>query len=133
MSADPRLTIGLLSKRTCVNTETIRYYERIGILSKPPRSSGGHRLYASDHQQRLVFIRRARELGFSLNEIRALLGLTGRVTCAKVKSISEQHVDAIRKRIKDLERLERALSGMVKRCPGDEKPDCPILATLAGA
>jgi MerR family transcriptional regulator, mercuric resistance operon regulatory protein len=135
MSGDPRLTIGPLSKRTGVNTETIRYYERIGILPKLPRSSGGHRLYANDHTQRLVFVRRARELGFSLDEVRALLGLTGgrRVTCAKVKGITEQHIAAIRKRIKDLKRLEHALGEMVEQCSGDEKPDCPILDALAAA
>jgi MerR family transcriptional regulator, mercuric resistance operon regulatory protein len=72
-------------------------------------------------------------LGFSLNEVRALLGLIGgrRVTCAKVKSITDQHIANIRKRIKDLARLERALSEMVEQCPGGESPDCPILDALA--
>jgi MerR family transcriptional regulator, mercuric resistance operon regulatory protein len=126
MTTDPRLTIGPLSKRICVNTDNIRYYERIGLSSKPPRSSGGHRLYADDHKQRLVFIRRARDLGFSLNEVRAILGLTGsrRVRCAKVNGITEQHIAGIRKRIRDLKRLERALGEMVELCPGNDNPDC---------
>src|SRR5262245_20100650 len=64
MNTDPRLTIGVLSDQTAVRVDTIRFYERIGILPKPPRSAGGHRLYANEHKQRLVFIRRARELGF---------------------------------------------------------------------
>ena len=132
MNTNPRLTIGALSKRTVVSVETIRYYERSGILPKPPRTAGGHRLFADEHKQRLVFVRRARELGFSLNEVRALLGLTGgrRVTCAKVKSITEQHIADIRKRVKDLKRFECALGEMIERCPGDEKPDCPILDAL---
>ncbi len=84
---DPnRVTIGALSQRTHVNIETICYYERIGILPRPPRSGGGHRLYAEEYQRRLLFVRRARVLGFSLAEVRTLLRLTGRLsTCAEVK------------------------------------------------
>src|SRR5262245_7597479 len=128
-----RLTIGALSRRTGANIETIRYYERIGILPKPPRSTGGHRLYTNEHRQRLVFIRRARELGFSLDQVRVLLGLAGgrRTTCAKVKSLTEQHIADIRQRMKDLKRLERLLCDMVAQCRGDEVPDCPILEALA--
>jgi MerR family transcriptional regulator, mercuric resistance operon regulatory protein len=133
MNTIPRLTIGALSERTEVNIETIRYYERIGILPKPPRSAGGHRLYANEHKERLVFIRRSRALGFSLRQVRFLLGLSGgrRLTCAKVKSITEQHITEIRQKIKDLKRLERVLSDMTAQCRGDEMPECPILAALA--
>jgi MerR family transcriptional regulator, mercuric resistance operon regulatory protein len=100
MNTIPRLTIGALSERTEVNVETIRYFERIGILPKPPRSAGGHRLCAKEHKQRLIFIRRSRALGFSLRQVRFLLGLSGgrRLTCAKVKSITEQHITEIRRR-----------------------------------
>jgi MerR family mercuric resistance operon transcriptional regulator len=135
MNTIPRLTIGALSERTEVNIETIRYYERIGILPKPPRSTGGHRLYANEHKQRLVFIRRSRALGFSLREVRLLLGLSGgrRLTCAKVKSITELHITEIRRKIKDLKRLERVLSDMAARCRGDEMPECPILEALANS
>jgi MerR family transcriptional regulator, mercuric resistance operon regulatory protein len=133
MNTNPLLTIGTLSARTAVNIETIRYYERIGILQKPPRSAGGHRLYGNEHQRRLVFIRRSRELGFSLKDVRLLLGLAGGrcVTCAKVKSIAEQHIAHIRRKVKDLKRLERVLSDMVEQCRGDEVADCPILDALA--
>ena len=133
MNTIPRLTIGALSERTEVNIETIRYYERIGILPKPPRSSGGHRLYANEHRQRLVFIRRSRALGFSLRQVRLLLGLSGgrRLTCAKVKNITEQHITEIRLKIKDLRRLERVLSDMAAQCRGDELPECAILEALA--
>ena len=131
MNTNPRLTIGALSERTEVNVETIRYYERIGILPNPPRSAGGHRLYAKEHTQRLVFIRRSRQLGFSLDQVRELLGLSsGRMTCARVKTITEQHIADIRRRVKDLKRLERVLSGWTSQCRGDEMGECPILDAL---
>lgn len=134
MNTTSRLTIGALSDRTDVNIETIRYYERIGILPEPPRSAGGHRLYAGEHTQRLIFIRRSRELGFSLDQIRILLGLVGghRLTCAKVKDITEQHVADIRRKVKDLKRLERVLSDIAAQCSADQVPECPILDALAG-
>src|SRR5262245_6519796 len=127
------LTIGTLSTEAGVATETIHYDERIGILPKPARTAGGHRLFTEEHKQRLIFIRRARELGFSLDQVRALLGLTGgrRLTCAKVKGITEQHIADIRQRVKDLKRLERGLTDMVAHGPGGENPDCPILDALA--
>ena len=133
MNTNPRLTIGALSEQTEVNIETIRYYERIGILPNPPRSAGGHRLYANEHTQRLVFIRRSRQLGFSLDQVRELLGLSSgrRMTCAKVKTITEQHLADIRRRVRDLQRLERVLSGMAAQCRGDEMTNCPILEALA--
>lgn len=133
MNTNPRLTIGALSERTEVNIETIRYYERIGILPKPPRSAGGHRLYAHEHKQRLVFIRRSRALGFSLGQVRLLLGLSGgrRMSCAKVKSITEQHIAEIRCKVKDLKRLERVLLALAAQCQSDEMVECPILDALA--
>jgi MerR family transcriptional regulator, mercuric resistance operon regulatory protein len=129
MSTNSRLTIGALSEQTEVNIDTIRYYERMGMLPKPPRSAGGHRLYAKEHEQRLISIRRSRELGFSLDQVRALLGLGGgrRITCAKVKKITEEHIADIRRRLADLRHLERVLSGMVAQCRGAEMPDCPML------
>jgi len=94
-----------------------------------------NRLFTDEHKQRLIFIRRARELGFSLDQVRALLGLTGGrcMTCAKVKGITEQHIAEIRQRVKDLKRLERVLSEMVAHCSGGEMPDCPILDALGAA
>jgi MerR family transcriptional regulator, mercuric resistance operon regulatory protein len=114
MNTTSRLTIGALSDRTEVNIETIRYYERVGILPKPRSSAGGQLVYAGEHQQRLIFIRRSRELGFSLDQIRALLGLVGghRLTCAKVKDITEHHLADTRNKVRDLKRLERVLSDM---------------------
>ena len=126
------LSIGKLSERARVNIETIRYYERIGLVPAPPRSEGRHRLYDESHCRRLVFIRRSRELGFSLHEIRELLGLTHghKLTCHAVKGLTEQHVADIRRKIKDLRRLERVLRDLASRCHGNEVPDCPILEAL---
>jgi MerR family mercuric resistance operon transcriptional regulator len=119
METNRLVTIGALSEQTGVNIETIRYYERIGILPKPARSAGGHRLYAEECQRRLVFVRRARELDFSLEDVRALLRLTG-----------DRHAD-IHRKVDALKRLERALSAMVAQCRGDDASDCPILDALA--
>ena len=131
MKTKRQLTIGLLSAVAKVNVDTIRYYERIGILPKPPRSASGRRLFADEHTQRLIFIRRARELGFSLNQVWLLLGMRdGRcVTCGKVKSITEERIAEVRREIKDLKRRVRVLNGMVAQCHGDG-PDCPILDAL---
>jgi MerR family transcriptional regulator, mercuric resistance operon regulatory protein len=122
------VTIGALSERTEVNIETIRYYERIGILPKPPRSAGGHRLYAEEYQQCLLFVRRARELGFSLGEV-----CRARRTTQRLRAGEEHHGTAhcIHRNINELKRLERALSDMVTQCRGDDALDCPILDALA--
>ena len=126
------LTIGALSDQTGVNIETIRYYERVGLLPAPRRSSGRHRLYDDLHRKRLVFIRRARELGFSQPDVRALLGLGAAhgLTCGEVKALTDQHLTAIRERVRDLKRLEAVLRGLAARCEADETPTCPILETL---
>ena len=125
-------TIGLLSKQTGCNIETIRYYERVGVLPKPPRSSGGHRLYEKIHAKRLKFVRRARELGFSLNEIKDLLHLvdTDEVSCEEVKKITLQHVNEVRSKISDLKRIENVLVDMAAHCDNGEVPECPIIETL---
>jgi MerR family mercuric resistance operon transcriptional regulator len=125
-------TIGALSGRTGVNIETIRYYERIGLLPAPPRSAGRHRLYEDGHRRRLVFIRRARELGFSLEDVRALLGLGGAhdLTCRDVLALTRHHIGAIRAKIRDLRRLERTLTDLAARCQGAEVPECPILDAI---
>ncbi|MGH6890827.1 MAG: MerR family transcriptional regulator [Dongiaceae bacterium] len=129
------MTIGALSKGTGVNIETIRYYERIGLLPPPPRSAGRHRLYRDLHRQRLVFVRRARELGFSLEDVRVLLGLGGGhdMTCREVSALTRHHVGTIRDKIRDLKRLERTLSELAARCQVNDVPECPILEALGDA
>ncbi len=126
------VTIGTLSKQTGCNIETIRYYERIGILSKPPRTEGGHRLYEREQIKRLMFVRRSRELGFSLEEIRTLLRLVDgkRYTCEEVKAVTDRHVEDVRKKISDLRRLQKTLRDISSQCDGGLVPDCPIIDTL---
>ena len=126
------LSIGRLSAKAAVNLETIRYYEKIGLLPTPPRTEGGHRLYGEDHVKRLTFVRRARELGFSLEEIRALLRLAGeqQSSCAKVRVLAADHLGDVRAKIADLKRMERVLSETVDRCARGTRPECPLLEIL---
>lgn len=127
------LQIGAIAARTGINIETIRYYERIGIVPRPPRSTGGRRIYADAHQQRLTFIRRSRELGFSLDEVRALLSLSegGNQNCAEVYDLSVRHLDAVRQKIADLKRMEGVLKAMAAACAAGTLPHCPIIETLS--
>ena len=126
------ITIGKLSERAGVHIETIRYYEKIGLLPAPPRSEGGHRLYRKEHLARLMFVRRSRELEFSLEEIRVLLRLVeeGDYTCGEVKILTVRHLQNVRQKMRDLRKLERALAGISARCDGGVTQDCPILDTL---
>jgi len=126
------LSIGLLSTQTHCKIETIRYYEKIGIFPKPPRTEGGHRVYDENHLKRLVFIRRGRELGFSLEDIRALLKLVdaGAYTCQQVKTITLHHQGNIHQKILDLKKLEKILARISSQCEGGVVPDCPILDAL---
>src|SRR5262245_38843095 len=132
VSRGPGLTIGALSKRTRVNIETIRFYERIGILPKPSRSAGGHRIYGHDELMRLNFVRRSRELGFSLDEVRDLLRLVdgGHYTCAEVKAITLDHLADIRHKIADLQRLEQTLADVAGKCRGSKVSGCPVIEAL---
>lgn len=129
---DGLFTIGALSGHTGVNIETIRYYERVGVMSPARRSEGGHRLYDRESVARLRFVRRARELGFSLDDIRFLLGLDdGEPSCATVLSMTQKHLAQVRAKIADLEQLEATLSRVVEQCDGGQTPDCPIIEALS--
>lgn len=125
--------IGALSAATGVNIETIRYYERIGIMPAPPRTEGRQRTYDDEHVKRLAFIRRSRELGFSLDEVRALLGLAGghALTCAEVRGMAHAHIADIRQKVNDLKKLDRVLSNLAAQCHGRTAPECPILDALS--
>ncbi|MGQ7847020.1 MerR family transcriptional regulator [Granulosicoccus sp. 3-233] len=124
--------IGEMSRRTGVNVETVRYYEKIGLMPKPNRSEGGNRLYNDEQLQRLFFIKRCRGIGFSQSEIRALLAMVDHedVTCAEVHSITTAHVADIRQKIKDLRKLERVLTHMADECSRGDVPECPIIEAL---
>jgi MerR family transcriptional regulator, mercuric resistance operon regulatory protein len=126
------LPIGELPKQSGVNIETIRYYERVKMLAPPPRTASGRRVYDSTDLRILVFIRRARELGFSLDEIRTLLRLGGpeKAPCRKVREIAAHHLEDIRAKLGDLKKLERLLAETVARCSGKTAPDCPVLDIL---
>ena len=125
-------TIGSLSRDTGCNIETIRYYERIGLMPKPPRSKGGHRLYEKDHLKRLSFIRRSRDLGFTLKGVRGLLRMIDGhdYTCDEVKVLTLNHLQEVQQKIADLRRLERVLKTMAAECEGGNVPDCPIIDAL---
>ncbi len=127
-----RLTIGTLSARTGGHIETIRYYERIGLMPLAARSDGGHRLYGEEHVKRLGFIRRSRELGFTLEQIRTLLRLVDgrRYTCAQVKRITMEHLDEIRRKVVDLRTIERVLKDMAAQCDGGAVPRCAVIDAL---
>ncbi|HSC60842.1 MAG TPA: helix-turn-helix domain-containing protein [Rhizomicrobium sp.] len=126
------LTRGALAAESGCNIETIRYYEQIGILPPPPRSEGGHRLYGPDLVSRLRFVRRSRDLGFTLEEIRELLSLVdgGNYTCAQVEGIARAHVGEIRRKIADLNNLKKTLEAMAGQCGGGTIPECPIIDAL---
>lgn len=123
------MTIGALSDRTGVNIETIRYFEKVGLLPAPPRTEGGHRSYGTEHVRTLAFIRRGRELGFTPDEVRALLELRqpGKASCCEVKEIAAHHLDRVRAKIADLTRLERLLTKTIDQCSGEAAPECPVL------
>ena len=126
------LTRGEVSKRAGCHIETVRYYERIGLLPPPPRSKGGHRIYNGDHLKRLHFICRSRELGFTLHQVRGLLRLVDgdSYTCAEVKELTLDHVAEVRRKLVDLRKMERVLKEMAAQCEGGTVPYCPIIDTL---
>ncbi|MBT3532939.1 MAG: helix-turn-helix domain-containing protein [Rhodospirillaceae bacterium] len=126
------LSIGGLSKRTGVNLETVRYYENIGIMPKPPRSAAGHRRYDEEHLKRLTFVKRSRELGFTLKEVRALLALVdgGDYSCGEVHELTLNHLHEVRQKIADLQRLEATLADISDQCADGTIPDCPFIETL---
>lgn len=123
---------GELAQRTGSNLETIRYYEKIGLLPEPPRSSSDYRIYDETHVRRLRFVMRGRQLGFTIEEIRNLLGLVDgrRQTCAEVRTMTEHHLNDIRGKIADLRRIENILANTAAQCSGNEVPECAILEAL---
>ena len=129
--ADQAIPIGELSRRSGCNIETIRYYERIGLMPAPPRR-GRYRSYGAEDVGRLGFVRRARELGFTLDEVRALLGLavSGQDSCAEVRTLAASHLMDVRARIADLKRMERVLADSVRACGAGQDQGCPLIQSL---
>lgn len=131
MSSETQFTIGRLAQVAGVGIETIRYYERIGLMPRPPRTDGGRRAFGPDNLAMLSFIKRCRELGFSLDDIRALLALRGADRrCADVQSIAARHLQAVRVKLRMLSEIEGNLTALLARCTGDASSDCPVLDAL---
>jgi MerR family mercuric resistance operon transcriptional regulator len=133
---DPVLARGVqrgeLARRTGANLETVRYYEKVGLLPAPPRTTSGYRSYDAAHERRLRFVLRARELGFSLEEVRALLRLVDErdQPCAEARSLAAIHLAEVRAKIADLRRMESVLDDVVAQCGDGARPDCPLIETL---
>lgn len=128
---DAGFTIGELSRRTAVNIETIRYYERIGLLARPPRTRAGHRSFGTESCRTLAFIKRSRELGFGLEDIRTLLSLRDtQAPCKSVRAVAARHLEEVQAKIRDLSKMEIALATAVASCTNDESQTCPVLDSL---
>ncbi len=129
------LTIGRLARQAGVNSETVRYYERRGLLPRPPRSTSGYRLFPNEAARRLRFIRRAQELGFSLREIQELLSLriSRKAKAKDVRKRTESKIADIEAKISTLNSMKRALHKLMTNCPGcGPLSECPILESLDG-
>ena len=134
MSKDNALTIGTMSRATGINIETIRYYERIGLLPLPPRTRGNYRAYTSVEQKRLNFVKRTRNLGFSIEEIRALLRLSDErdTDCCEVTGIASNHLVETERKIADLQVLADQLRSLITSCAGGiSVGDCRIIEAFS--
>ncbi len=127
-------SVGELATASGCKVETVRYYEKIGLMPEPPRTEGGHRLYSLNLLKRLTFVRRSRELGFPIEQIRELLRFVDEPghTCGEVKGMAMLHARAVQGKIDDLKRLQKALNDMAARCKGKgyALEDCPIIDAL---
>jgi DNA-binding transcriptional MerR regulator len=133
MSSNERFSIGELSKATGVKVVTIRYYEHVKLMPAPPRTAGNYRIYRLEHLRRLQFVRRCRDLGFTLDQLRDLLRLSvqSRRRCSDIDRITENHLIEIEDKIADLRRLASQLRHIKNGCPGKGRvADCRILAAL---
>lgn len=127
------LTIGNLAKATGVKVETIRYYERTGLIAPPARTAGNYRVYAVHDLERLRFIRRTRDLGFTLEKVRAMLDLASQRdrSCGTIDAIATKHLDEVDRKIADLQGLRRELSAIISSCEGGTVSECRILEAFA--
>ena len=129
------LKIGEAAAASGCHLETVRYYERIGLLPAPPRTGSGYRDYGTTDVDRLRFVSRGRDLGFSLDEIRSLLRLAANeaMSCQQVDVLAREHLAEIQTKIKDLSRIAADLERVIKSCGGGERANCTILSTLRKA
>lgn len=127
------MNVGDAARRSGLPEKTLRYYEEIGLI-RPGRASNGYRDYSADDVHRLTFLRRARGLGFSIDDCRQLLALyrdRGRAS-HDVKEIAAAHVAAIEQKVRELQSMRATLQKLIHACHGDDRPDCPILEDIAG-
>ena len=129
------MRIGELAKATATKVETIRYYEQTGLLPAPARTQANYRSYGGDHLARLSFIRRARDLGFSIEQVRALLDLSDDRArdCATIDNIANEHLREVDRKIADLTALRRELSAVIASCDGGTVAECRIVEALGPA
>ena len=134
MTATILLNIGQAAERSGVSARMLRHYESLGLLSGVARTESGYRQYTEADIHSLRFIKRSRDLGFSMDEITELMGLwqNRRRASSSVKRIAEKHLAELEQRIADMQAMQRTLSKLVHCCQGDARPDCPILEDLAG-
>ena len=126
------LTIGILAKRGGVNVETIRYYQRRGLLHEPSKPSGGFRRYPQESVKRVLFIKRAQSLGFTLEEILGLLALDERKSCLETRGIAVHKLQLIEQKIADLSKMRKSLARLVRSCDASSTgAPCPIIHLLA--
>ncbi|MBX7231661.1 MAG: Cu(I)-responsive transcriptional regulator [Bdellovibrionales bacterium] len=127
------MNIGEAAKASGVNAKLIRHYESIGVVPKVNRTDSGYRLYSKNDIHLLTFVRRARNLGFSMKEIKRLISLwrNRSRTSAEVKAMAKSHISALDQKIKELEEMRDTLLHLTKNCHGDNRPECPILENLA--
>lgn len=126
------LTIGKLAESAGVNIETIRYYQRRGLLDEPVKPLGGHRRYASEQAKRVRFIKRAQALGFTLDEVGALLTLDAACACGETRTLAVRKLGLIEQKMADLAAMRQVLGGLVQQCDaGDGRATCPIIDVLA--
>lgn len=131
----PTYKIGKTAELAGVNRETVRYYERRGLIDKPGRRRSGYRIFTRRHIDQIKFIKRAQELGFTLSEIKELLALRldGERSCAEVRRKAEAKYEDVNQKIRDLDRIQTVLSDLIDRCKADGKTeDCVILNALEG-
>ncbi|MDQ0339062.1 MerR family mercuric resistance operon transcriptional regulator [Caldalkalibacillus uzonensis] len=129
------LTIGQVAKRSNVNLETVRYYERLGLIKEPPRTEAGYRMFPADVVDKIKFIKRAQELGFTLSEIKKLIRIAENeehFTAHEVHQFAKQKLDDLEAKIRDLEKMKSVLQDLSERCSGKGPIcDCPIIQSLS--
>jgi MerR family mercuric resistance operon transcriptional regulator len=126
-----KMTIGRLADAAGVNIETVRFYQRSGLIDEPARPCGGYRTYSEEHIRRIRFIKRAQLLGFTLDEITSLLKLDGLQACTSTRDLAARKLAMVEDKLADLQAMKNALTDMVARCDSEERDDgCPIIQAL---